>query len=147
MALICACLPVTRGLFNAGISKISSHSTKRNWLCLGGNPAPHSTEGKRTFGLSRAANPYVKNDFDKPPTSPSPSPRLSSEASRKEYHFPASSPSSSGRIGTKEKKGPHAQADVLYHDDHTNSRDSYTMHDMTRPAAAVATVAETETKA
>lgn len=43
VALICACLPITRSLLASYINKISSSFNNRSWFCLGRSPSPGST--------------------------------------------------------------------------------------------------------
>lgn len=75
VALICACLPITRSLLATGVSKISSW-TGPSWLGFGKSQSIKST---RSLGLS-ASNRHAKDADSGPISLP-----FSQDASRKEY--------------------------------------------------------------
>lgn len=118
VALICACLPITRNILASSISKISS-CNRNGWLCFGRSKST-DTESTRNLSLS-ASNHQLKGFGSSPISTP-----FSQHASQKEYLFG----SGSTREGS-EKPGSTQQ--------HARTRDStfseiYPMADIYRQA-------------
>lgn len=105
MALICACLPITRSLLATSISKISYYN-RNGWLCF---ERSRSTDTESTRNLSPSASNHQLKVFGSAPTST----LLSQDASHKEYFF--GSGNTHDGNGKPRSTHPHAETrDSMY---------------------------------